>query len=256
MLARSAESRISRTRWLQAQQYERAFWRRRAVGLEDETGGQLDWYDWKADQLEARLAAVPNPRPRTGRLLEIGSGPIGILSSLEWGERYAIDPLELFYRQTPSLTKLRRPGSTYLAGTGERLPFRNASFSLVIIDNVIDHTYAPAKILQEISRVLEASGYLYLAVNVHTRWGALFHTLLAALQIDKGHPYTFTSRTLRRLLARHRFTILSEEIEDYRQVKRRNRRSPGFKGWIKGYCGLSEFEHIVLCSRNAPSFNT
>ena len=81
------------------------------------------------------------------------------------------------------------------------LPYPDASFSLVIIDNVIDHTHAPAAILQEISRVLADSGYLYLTVNAHTRWGALVHELLAALHIDKRHPYTFTNPGLRQFLA-------------------------------------------------------
>ena len=252
MLTRSGEVRIRWTRWLKAQEYEQAFWRRQAAGIEDGTGGQLDWYDWKANQLEARLASVPNARPRAGRVLEIGSGPIGIVNSLEWGERYAIEPLERFYRQTSSLTKLRKPGSTYLAGTGERLPLRDGAFSLVIIDNVIDHTYAPAKILQEIARVLETAGYLYLVVNVHTRWGAILHGLLAALRIDKGHPYTFTSPRLRRLLVRWGFTILREEVEDYGQVKRTNCRSRRLKERLKGYLGLSEFQHFVLCSKKAP----
>lgn len=78
---------------------------------------------------------------KAGRALEIGSGPIGIVNFLEWGERYAIDPLEHFYRQRQSLIKLRKAGSTYLPGMGEHLPFGDASFSLVIIDNVIDHTW-------------------------------------------------------------------------------------------------------------------
>lgn len=42
---------------------------------------------------------------------------------------------------------------------------------------------------------LEPAGHLYLAVNVHSRWGAFLHGALAAFHIDKGHPYTFTSRT-------------------------------------------------------------
>ena len=94
-------------------------------------------------------------------------------------ERYAIDPLEHFYATRPTLVALRRPGVTYLDGTGERLPFDDATFSLVIIDNVIDHTYAPERILREIQRILQPDGHLYLSVNVHTRWGALLHTVLA-----------------------------------------------------------------------------
>jgi len=256
MLAHIGSSHIKRTRWFAAQEYEQAFWQRRATSIEDGTAGQLDWYDWKACRLEEHLASVPIPRSKASRVLEIGSGPIGIVNSLEWGERYAIDPLEQFYRQRPSLIRLRKPGATYLPGAGERLPLRRASFSLVIIDNVIDHTFAPAEIVREISRILETRGCLYLTVNVHTVWGAILHKVLAALHIDKGHPYTFTSWTLRRFLARHGFKILREETEDYRLVKRTNRRSPSLRERIKGYTGLSEFQHTVVCCQSAPVSKT
>lgn len=256
MLADIGGSHIRQTRWSEAQEYEQAFWQRRATSIEDGTSGQLDWYDWKARQLEEHLGSVPIPRSKASRVLEIGSGPIGIINSLEWGERYAIDPLEQFYRQRPSLIRLRKPGATYLPGTGERLPLRSASFSLVIIDNVIDHTYAPAEIIREIARILDTSGSLYLTVNVHTWWGAVLHKLLAVLRIDKGHPYTFTSGTLRRFVARHGFKILREETEDYRHVRRTNRRSASLRERIKGYTGLSEFQHTVLCRKNTPTINT
>ena len=233
---------------MKAQEHEQVFWQRSAAGIEQGTRGQLDWYDWKARRLEAHLDSVAD-RPRTGCILEIGSGPIGTINSLDWGQRFAIDPLENFYNQKPSLIKLRKPGTIYLQGAGERLPFPDASISLVIIDNVIDHTHAPAAILQEISRVLDDSGYLYLTVNVHTRWGALVHELLATLHIDKRHPYTFTSPRLRQFLARHRFAVLSEEIEDYQQVKRASLLSPSIKDKLKACIGLSEFDHAVLCAK-------
>ena len=247
MLVDSADWRIGRSRWLQAQKYEQGFWQRLGDGIEAGTREQLDWYTWRAGRLEERLAAAADPLPGSGKVLEIGSGPIGIVNFLEWGERYAIDPLEHFYRTQPSLAALRKPGVTYLDGAGERLPFEDGSFTLVIIDNVIDHTYAPRAILEEIRRVLRPDGRLYLSVNVHTAWGAWLHGVLAALRIDKGHPYTFTSRTLRELIAAHAFAVVSEQVDDYEHAKRVDRQAPGFKQKLKGYTGLSEFSHSVLC---------
>ena len=251
MLAISEQLRIKWTRWQKAQEYERGFWQRLGESIEVGTTGQLDWYRWRAARLEELLARVPGWTPTAGKVLEIGSGPIGIVNFLEWGERYAIDPLESFYRQQPSLVKLRTSGATYLAGSGERLPLEDESCGLVIIDNVIDHTFAPETILTEISRVLEPSGRLYLSVNVHTRWGAFLHNLLAVLRIDKGHPYTFTSETLRQMLGRGGFTALLEEIGSYTEARQTDRRSRHLTDRIKGYTGLSEFQHLVLCSKIA-----
>jgi SAM-dependent methyltransferase len=251
MLAQSAEWRIGQTRWLEAQKYEQAFWQRLGEGIEAGTREQLGWYKWRADRLEERLAAIADPQFRAGKVLEIGSGPIGIVNFLDWGERYAIDPLEHFYRTQPSLAALRKPGVAYVDGTGERLPFDEGSFTLVIIDNVIDHTYAPRAILEEIRRVLRPEGGLYLSVNVHTRWGAWLHDVLATLRIDRGHPYTFTSRILRDLIAAHHFTVLSEQVDDYARARRADRHAHSLKQKVKGFTGLSEFSHSVLCRMQA-----
>jgi SAM-dependent methyltransferase len=247
MLAHSPEWRIGHTRWLEAQKYERAFWQRLGDSIEAGTREQLGWYKWRAGRLEERLATIADPLFRSGKVLEIGSGPIGIVNFLDWGERYAIDPLEHFYRTQPSLAALRTPGVTYIDGTGERLPFEAGSFTLVIIDNVIDHTYAPRTILEEIRRVLRPEGGLYLSVNVHTEWGAWLHDVLATLRIDKGHPYTFTSRVLRDLIAAHGFRVLSEQVDDYERARRADRQAPGLKQKLKGFTGLTEFSHSVLC---------
>lgn len=256
MLLRTGTSEIPWSRWSKAQEYEQSFWRRLGDGIQAGTREHLDWYEWRARQLERRLGSAGGPGGGSGRILEIGSGPIGIVNFLDWGERFAIDPLEHFYRTRPSLVALRRPGVTYLDGTGERLPFDDASCALVIIDNVIDHTYAPRTILHEIRRVLGPGGRLYLSVNVHTAWGALLHEILAILRIDEGHPFTFTSEILRDLLAASGFTVLTEEIEDYEEARRANLRSGSLRDRIKGYAGLSEFSHGVVCRRDARALGT
>jgi hypothetical protein len=143
MSAISEQLRIKWTRWQKAQEYERGFWQRLGQKIETGVTGQLDWCRWRAARLEELLATVPTPASPARRVLEIGSGPIGIINFLDWPERYAIDPLESFYARQPSLIRrailvrrtVRRPESS--------CRWEDASCGLVIIDNVIDHTYAP-----------------------------------------------------------------------------------------------------------------
>jgi SAM-dependent methyltransferase len=253
MLMRFGEWQVGRSRWLNAQKYEQAFWERLGADIAVGAEAQLEWYNWRARRLEERLAGLPNVRTDNGKVLEIGCGPIGIINFLSSRDRVAVDPLEHFYRRTPSLVSLRQPGVTYLTGTGEQLPVKTGSCALVIIDNVIDHTQAPGRILDEIRRVLQPYGSLYLSVNVHTRWGALLHRALAALQIDPGHPYTFTSSSLRRLLGAHGFSVIGESIDSYTDARRADRRAPQLKARIKGYTGLSEFSHAVVCRQPMAS---
>ena len=251
---RTNTARIGTARWVKAQAYEKAYWQRLGHDIETGIRGRLDWYAWRAKQLEKRLASI-HVSNSGGKVLEIGSGPIGIVNFLSWGERYALDPLEHFYCTRPTLVSVRNPAVRYQAGTGEDLSFDDESCSLLIIDNVLDHTYEPGRILTQVARILRPDGHLYLAVNVHTRWGALLHTALAVLQIDKGHPYTFTSARLRRFVNAHGFDIVQEEIEDYEAAKRENRRSKGLTDRVKGYSGLSEFPHSMVCRKKTITRN-
>ena len=237
-------------RWRKAQEYEQNFWRNLESKIEAGTIRQLNWYSWRASELERRLSQYLVERGKTAnRILEIGAGPIGIVNFLEWGERFAVDPLEDFYRQSSTLTKLRKPGVAYLQGSGEDLPYADRFFSLVIIDNVLDHTHAPYNVLQEIYRVLDINAFLCFAVNIRTTWGAIVHKLLAALCIDKGHPHTFTKESIRDLLKASHFKIRAEEIEDYHKVRQRYLHSTIVRDKIKGYTGISEFLYHAICQK-------
>ncbi|MBI5180246.1 MAG: class I SAM-dependent methyltransferase [Nitrospirae bacterium] len=241
---------VTRQRWQYAQKYEKLYWREVAERLVTGSSGQLSWYAWKAGEMEKRLVAHLNEqKKKSAKILEIGSGPIGIVSFLKWGKRYTIDPLEDFYKSNPALSKLRDPAVNYGQGTGEKLPFENNNFSLVILDNVLDHVNEASGVLREINRVLANDGLLYLAVNVHTKWGGFFHSILSKLRIDKGHPYTFTVESIRSFVHAHQFNIQSKSINDYYQAREQDIKSHSFKNKVKGYIGLSEFIYYAVCSK-------
>lgn len=241
---------VSLRRWHTAQEYERGFWEHLALRIQSGVEPQLDWYDWKAAQLDKSLSRFLDERAKKeAKILEIGSGPLGIVNSLRWAERFAIDPLEEFYRQDRTLTKLRNPEVTRLKGVGEHPPFEDGSFAVVILDNVIDHTHAPHAVLQQIHRILHEDGLLYLAVNIHTVWGAGLHSLLAALRADRGHPHTFNRTSIECLLRDERFAICEVQTDSYADARERNRRSQQLKGKIKAYTGATEFEFRAVARK-------
>lgn len=82
--------------------------------------------------------------------------------------RDAIDPLNDFYSSNPELVRLRDPSVRYQTGTGEALPFEDSRFSLVILDNVLDHVQEASGVLRDIHRVIAQDGIFYFAVNIHT----------------------------------------------------------------------------------------
>lgn len=244
---------VTHKRWSKAQAYEKAHWQKIADKIVAGAAGQLDWYDWKAQQFEKKIAKYFDFSARENpKVLEIGSGPIGIVSFLKWGERYTVEPLEHFYTSNNALVELRNGSVTYLDGQGENLPFEDNEFSLVIIDNVIDHTQSPKAVLEEINRVLKDSGLMFFAVNIHTRWGALVHSMMQLLQIDKGHPHTFSYTSIRTFLNNNRFVTPYEEVEDYDQIKKKNCQSKILKDKVKGYSGISEILYTCICLK-APA---
>ena len=86
---------VALERWQKAQQYEQSWWKKVADKVENGAISQLDWYQWKARELEKRIEPFTGGLAiKSARVLEIGSGPIGIVNFLEWGECFAIDPLE------------------------------------------------------------------------------------------------------------------------------------------------------------------
>src|SRR5262245_56488448 len=156
---------VTKRRWEEAQAYEKSYWQNLAAKIALGSQSQLGWYAWKAKMMEQRLDGhLGDEQRKKARVLEIGSGPIGIVTFLKWGERHTFDPLEEYYGSDPTLSKLRSSEVKYGSGSGEKLPFDSDRFSLVILDNVLDHVHEASRVLQEIARVLDKNGLFYIAI--------------------------------------------------------------------------------------------
>jgi len=238
-------------RWRKAQKYERMYWMKTTENIIAGSIGQLGWYEWKCNEMEkALLPYTDKEHYDSFRIIEIGCGPIGIINYINRGQRYGLDSLEEFYKSNDTLTKLRNTDVLYLEGTGEKIPFEENFFDLVIIDNVLDHVYDTNAVMNEIRRVLKPSGFLYLIVNVRTRFGTQVHKILSGLLIDKGHPQSFDVISIRNLIGRFQFSIRSESVTDFSEARSRDMRSPSIKDNIKGYTRISEFLYYAVCQKN------
>lgn len=195
---------VDRARWRRAQEYEADYW----GGVADKQA-DLSWYEWRANRLAGHLDEIGLSRLTDGEsaVLEIGSGPVGLVSFFPGRHRVAVDPLAREFTLRPELVALRDESVRFLSSAGERLPLRDDAFDLVVIENCIDHVRDVDAVMQEIARVLTPSGVLYLTVNCRSRWGVFAHGVLAKLRIDPGHPHSFSRRRLRRLLERHGFRV-------------------------------------------------
>ena len=114
-------------------------------------------------EVRGKLEQV-RPVPAHARVLEVGSGAHGLIFFFEAETRVGVDPLADHYAE---LFPAWQGRATTIAAGGEKLPFEDASFHVVLCDNVVDHATSPRRILEEIARVLEPGGRLYFTVNVH-----------------------------------------------------------------------------------------
>jgi SAM-dependent methyltransferase len=98
------------------------------------------------------------------RVIEVGSGPHGLVFGFDADLGIGIDPLAVEYKRLfPSL----QCRALTVAAIGEELPFADGAFDVVISDNVIDHATRPLAIVDELVRVLRPGGVMYFTVNVH-----------------------------------------------------------------------------------------
>ena len=242
----------STARWQRAQRYERDYWSSVAAGIAAGSVAQLNWYQWRAQELARKLQDLGFGALTggTARVVEVGSGPVGIVGFFPAAERVAVDPLEPHYAENPTLTSLRNPLVQYRAGAAESLPCDSGRYDLAIIENCIDHCRDVDGAMRELERVLGPQGLLYLTVNCRSPWGYVAHRTLSRLRIDAGHPYTFTPDRVRRLLEAHGWKPIRFEVGSYEAARTEDLSAPELRSRIKGLIGISEFLVSVVATRN------
>jgi SAM-dependent methyltransferase len=234
---------VSPARWQRAQQYERGYWESLATQIADGSVSQLNWYRWRGEQLVLRLRSLGLEHLTEGRarVVEVGSGPVGVVGFFPALERVAIDPLEPYYASNGTLTALRNPAVDYRPGSAEALPCESGRYDLAIMENCIDHVRDVKAAMSELRRALSAAGTLYLTVNCRTQWGFVVHRALSRLRVDAGHPHTFTPRRAERLLRDHGFRTLQLEVGSYAEARRADLAAPERRAHLKALLGISEF---------------
>lgn len=152
----------------------------------------------------------------SAKVLEVGSGAHGLIFGFDQGLAVGVDPLAVDYKRL--FPKWQGSVQT-IAAIGEKLPFADSSFDVILSDNVIDHAENPIAILKDIVRVLKPSGLLYFTVNVHHPIYSLassVHGLWNALGIRyeispfADHTIHFTENWIKKVFSDLPLKILQE----------------------------------------------
>jgi len=183
-------------------------------------------------------------------VLDVGCGDAGVPIALaKAGARAAGVEPSAASRQRGRLRAEEHGVSIDLReGTAEALPFEKAAFSLVVLDNVLEHVGDERRALSEAHRVLRPGGVLYAVVpkpySLHSLWAdphyelaglVLLPRVLQRLYFERlrgGGPggydvgHISTRRRLRRLLREAGFELLVSPRELWIHYLRRRLSRP------------------------------
>jgi SAM-dependent methyltransferase len=188
-------SRTTLHRWERAQKAEESFW----LVTKKSWSVDLNKVFWKE-----KLAQGFNLDYSyfSGKdVLEVGCGPSGIIYHLdEVKTSVGLEPLNL-----NNLARKNWKKTSVAKGVGEKIPFQDNSFDVILSFNSIDHSLDPKEVIEEIYRVLRLGGDFLLSLHILRDQFNLLKPILN--KIDEPHPYHLTHQEVLRLLKDNSFCL-------------------------------------------------
>jgi len=135
---------------------------------------------------------------KSDRVLEIGCGLGVLLSKIPSKKKIGIEISDF------AIKECQKKGLNVAKVNAEKeLPFRDSSFDIVIMNEVISHLKNPEFVLRECYRILEPGGKIILTAPVRS---------LFFYNISTTHIHEMNTRELKTLLEESGFTILVHEV--------------------------------------------
>ncbi|MCX6718062.1 MAG: class I SAM-dependent methyltransferase [Candidatus Staskawiczbacteria bacterium] len=125
-------------------------------------------------------------------LVDIGAGPIGILTRLNAKEKIAVDPLPID-SVDKSIRRIKSPG--------EEIPLKSDFADNVFLYNVLQHVIRPEKVLQEGTRILKPGGKFYILEQLN-------------LPRDPGHPHSLKLEMFDKWIEENNFEIIKKIVKN------------------------------------------
>jgi ubiquinone/menaquinone biosynthesis C-methylase UbiE len=149
----------------------------------------LAWFDTKASRLELEILADLLRDVESPRMLEIGAGRGRLVHRLagRGGTVVALEPREDYVREALA----RGTGGLdvqWLIGDGHALPFKDGSFSTVLLIRVLHLSTDPTQLLGEIRRVLRREGVLIASYYPEPSWRTLQHEFWKSVRKQRSSP--------------------------------------------------------------------
>jgi SAM-dependent methyltransferase len=141
---------------------------------------------------------------KKGAILDIGAGT-GLFLSAFKDKKWDTSGVE-FSKDAVKFAK-KMYGLSIKQGDLMDIKFKEQSFDVVTMNNVLEHLYDPKKTLEKVDVLLKPKGIVVITVpNIYSLGSILFKKRWYALQIPR-HLYHFSPRTVTKLLKDAGFTV-------------------------------------------------
>ncbi|MBI3847701.1 MAG: class I SAM-dependent methyltransferase [Planctomycetes bacterium] len=194
--------------WENAQEAERKFWLEFTPERLEAPRRQ-----WKSFAEFLHVAAKQFvPLDADSKILQVGTAVLDAIYFFPEGRRFSADPLTNFYKTRLAWAYESTLDVTAVEAPCERLPFEDRAFSMVILNNMLDHVFEPSTALREARRVLRDDGLLFVGVNVFP--SELCPALRTDARYDPCHPYVFSPDDVLAFLRSTGFHPIASKLHD------------------------------------------
>ena len=201
--------------WKRAQNQEFSWWRGIASnGYKDNKPEQFVsefQKSWMIEQINYLDKPLEYWKDKT--IVEFGPGPAGLVEYVEAKRKYGVEPLIEKYKSV--FPHLKNSSVEYISSPAENcdsIPSNVADLSICF--NVLDHTFAPEKVLKQLLRVTKPNGEVLFQLNV---FGSEQEFKNKSGLHAELHPHSFTKDSVLALLAGSGLKVLK-----YRHSEGRN----------------------------------
>ncbi|MBI2444127.1 MAG: methyltransferase domain-containing protein [Candidatus Magasanikbacteria bacterium] len=178
------------------------------------------WSDPTSFRLRQALAALRR-LPAGSLVLEVGCGAGQFIRAIKQARPELNCHGSDISQAAITRAQEQRDGASYAVSAPYQLPHPSATFDAIVFFDVLEHVDNPARLLQEIRRVLKPSGLLYGFVPCEGDWTSLWYWL-DKFQLKKdltkkyaGHLQYFSRAALRQLLADNGWRIIRRRYSEH-----------------------------------------
>jgi len=237
---------ISFKRWQFAQKTEREYQQHKAHTRKTSFQGLVNIATKKSEYVSQLLRENGFELKDSYSAVEIGSGSHGVIWKFPCKDRTAIDPLANFYFE--SFSKLQDNSTKIIEAQGEDVPLSDQCAHIVISENVLDHTFRPQKVMNEVARILKPNGVFYCAVDIHKPlwfylnavYNGLFNIgLRLNVPVFPAHPYHFREKDILAMLKNSDMDVIMKQISQEKREKKK------FRNWLKDFLGKDQLMEVV-----------